>query len=68
MRCEQCRGSMNKGHRYDLPDGANRIAVTAWRCPACDELAEEILLIPSQGQGQRRHFRYRVRAFQSVAC
>jgi len=67
MRCERCRGSMARGQHYDLPDGQNRIAVTAWRCALCDELAEEVRLIPQRGQGETRRFRYRVHVFQSVA-
>jgi hypothetical protein len=65
MRCARCRGVMTQGDRYDLPDSDGLIAVTAWHCRVCSDMAEEILVVPPSGRGEHRRLRYAVRALTS---
>jgi len=42
MTCNRCRGLLVEDHCFDLLD--DRISFTAWRCIACGNLVDSVIL------------------------
>jgi hypothetical protein len=48
------------GRRRTVTDDSGSLAITAWTCPDCGELVEEIRILSGEGQWQRSSVRYTV--------
>ena len=60
MTCNRCRGLLVEDHCYDLLD--DRISLKAWRCIACGNIVDSVILknqlehqarVATVGRGQR---------------
>ena len=63
MRCEHCHGIMMGGRSRTVLDESDSLAITAWRCPNCNGVVEELYVLSRNGQAQPRRIRYAVSPF-----
>ena len=61
MRCEHSQEIMMSRSSRTVVDDSGSLAITAWRCPGCDEVViEEIYILARDGEARPRRIRYAV--------
>jgi len=59
VRCKSCHGIRSGGSRTVLDDSGT-LAITAWRCPGCGGVIEEIHLLSRYGNASRHRILHAV--------